>query len=63
MSAYPQVLFKNRRSGETVQLPEYEKSGGYQGLRDALQLVDVRVLDHLILGDGEWCSFAERGLI
>ena len=37
MSAYPQVLFKNRRPGETVLLPEYEKSGGYQGLRDALR--------------------------
>jgi len=32
-------------------------------LRDALQLVDIRVLDHLIIGDGECCSFAERGLL
>lgn len=32
-------------------------------LRDALGLVDVRVLDHLIVGDGEPVSFAERGLI
>ena len=31
MSSYPQILFKNRRLGETVLLPEYEKSGGYQG--------------------------------
>lgn len=30
-------------------------------LRDALGLVDIRVLDHLIVGDGEPVSFAERG--
>ncbi|MDT8443509.1 MAG: NADH-quinone oxidoreductase subunit NuoF [Desulfuromonadales bacterium] len=38
MNAYPQVLFKNRRPKETVLLPEYEKSGGYQGLRAALKM-------------------------
>lgn len=32
-------------------------------LRDALGLVDVRVLDHFVIGDGEATSFAERGLI
>ncbi|HHO67487.1 MAG TPA: JAB domain-containing protein [Gammaproteobacteria bacterium] len=32
-------------------------------LRDALALIDVRVLDHLVIGDGEAMSFAERGLI
>ena len=45
MSTYPQVLFKNRRPGETVRLPEYEKSGGYQGLRDALQMPPSQVCD------------------
>ena len=30
-------------------------------LRDALALIDVRVLDHLIVGDGEIVSLAERG--
>jgi len=30
-------------------------------LRDALGLVDIRVLDHLVVGDGETVSFAERG--
>ena len=28
---------------------------------NALSLVDVRVLDHFIIGDGETLSFAERG--
>jgi DNA repair protein RadC len=32
-------------------------------LVDALALVDVRVLDHLVIGDGEGTSLAERGLI
>ena len=32
-------------------------------LRDALALVDIRVLDHLVIGDGRCVSFAERGLL
>lgn len=32
-------------------------------LRDALALVGVRILDHLVIGDGDCCSLAERGLI
>jgi DNA repair protein RadC len=32
-------------------------------LRDALALIDVRVVDHLILGSGGYCSLAERGHI
>ena len=30
-------------------------------LRDALATVDVRLLDHFVVGDGEVVSFAERG--
>ncbi|MDH5692190.1 MAG: hypothetical protein OEZ47_03715, partial [Gammaproteobacteria bacterium] len=29
----------------------------------ALRTVDIRVLDHFIVGDGSLCSFAERGLL
>jgi len=32
-------------------------------LKDALALVDIRVLDHLIVGDGVCTSFAEAGLL
>jgi DNA repair protein RadC len=32
-------------------------------LREALALVDIRVLDHLIIAGGETMSFAERGLL
>lgn len=30
-------------------------------LREALGLVDIAVLDHLVVGDGTATSFAERG--
>ncbi len=32
-------------------------------LRDALGLVDIRILDHFVIGEGDCVSFAERGLI
>jgi len=32
-------------------------------LTDALALVDVRVLDHIVVGGAETASFAERGLL
>jgi DNA repair protein RadC len=32
-------------------------------LKEALALIDVRVLDHFIVGDGACTSFSERGLL
>jgi DNA repair protein RadC len=32
-------------------------------LKSALQLVDVRVLDHIVVARGQVVSFAERGLL
>lgn len=32
-------------------------------LQEALALVDIRLLDHFVIGDGEVVSFAERGLL
>lgn len=32
-------------------------------LQQALELVDIKVLDHLVLGDRAWVSLADRGLI
>ena len=32
-------------------------------LRDALALVDIRLLDHFIIGDGDITSLAERGVL
>lgn len=32
-------------------------------LQSALELIDVRVIDHMVVGDSEVISFAERGLL
>jgi DNA repair protein RadC len=34
-----------------------------QTLKQALSLVDVKVLDHFVVGSGTALSFAERGLL
>lgn len=34
-----------------------------QRLYDALALVDIRLLDHIVVGDGELVSFKERGIL
>jgi DNA repair protein RadC len=34
-----------------------------QRVKEALALVDIRLLDHIIVGDGACVSLAERGLI
>jgi DNA repair protein RadC len=34
-----------------------------QSLKQALALVDIKVLDHFIIGDRDTLSFAEQGLI
>ena len=34
-----------------------------QRLYDALALVDIRLLDHIVIGDGELVSFKERGIL
>jgi DNA repair protein RadC len=55
------VLAHNHPSG----IAEPSRADEYltQTLKSALQLVDIRVLDHLVVGQGEVVSFAERGLL
>jgi DNA repair protein RadC len=55
------ILAHNHPSG----VPEPSRADELitQRLRDALGLVDVRVLDHLIVGADRCMSFAERGLL
>jgi len=55
------ILAHNHPSG--VAEPSRADTRLTERLRDALGLVDVRVLDHVIVGDGEPLSFAERGLL
>jgi DNA repair protein RadC len=55
------ILAHNHPSG----LAEPSRADEYltQTLKSALQLVDVRVLDHLVIGRGQVVSMAERGLL
>jgi DNA repair protein RadC len=55
------ILAHNHPSG----LAEPSRADEYltQTLKSALALVDVRVLDHLVVGRGTVVSFAERGLL
>ena len=55
------ILAHNHPSGvaEPSRADEYLT----QTLKSALALVDVRVLDHLIVGQGQVVSLAERGLL
>jgi len=55
------ILAHNHPSG--VAEPSQADRRITQRLRDALALVDIRVLDHLVIGDGPATSFAERGLL
>ena len=55
------ILSHNHPSG--VAEPSQADRRITEKLRDALGLVDIRVLDHLIVGDGCCCSLAERGLV
>jgi DNA repair protein RadC len=55
------VLFHNHPSGIAEPSQADEMITGR--LRDALALIDVRVLDHVIVGAGTPVSFAERGLL
>ncbi len=55
------ILSHNHPSG--VAEPSQSDINLTQELKRALQLIDVRVLDHLIIGSGEAISLAERGLL
>ena len=61
LNAAAVVLAHNHPSG--VAEPSRADEMVTQAVRAALQLVDVRVLDHLVVGAGSVLSFAERGLI
>jgi DNA repair protein RadC len=55
------ILAHNHPSG--VAEPSQADLRITQRLKDALDLVEVRVLDHIIIGEGEGTSLAERGLL
>lgn len=55
------ILAHNHPSG--VAEPSLADRQITRRLVDALALVDIRVLDHLVIGEGQAVSFAERGLL
>jgi DNA repair protein RadC len=61
LNAAAVILAHNHPSG--VAEPSAADRHITQRLREALGLVDIRVLDHFIVGDGNPVSFAERGLL
>lgn len=55
------ILYHNHPSGKAE--PSQADIAITAKLKDALALVGIRVLDHVIVGGGETVSLAERGLI
>ncbi len=72
-SVYPREVVKGALSANAaaVILAHNHPSGAVEAsnadrqitdrLKQALELIGVRVLDHIIIGDGRYCSFAEQG--
>lgn len=52
MKQTEQLLFKNRTPGETVFLQQYEKSGGYLGLKQALREMQPKEVCELVKNSG-----------
>jgi DNA repair protein RadC len=55
------IVAHNHPSG--VVEPSHADEGVTRRLRQALALIDVRLLDHFIVGDGRCFSFSEHGLL
>jgi DNA repair protein RadC len=61
LNAAAAILVHNHPSG--VAEPSRADEVLTERLQEALSLVEVRLLDHIVVGDGETVSFSERGLI
>lgn len=61
LNAAALILAHNHPSG--VPEPSHADRLITRRLRDALELVDVRLLDHFVVGDGTCVSLASRGLL
>ena len=55
------IVAHNHPSG--VAEPSQADRDVTERLRRALDLIDVRILDHLVIGDGHWESFSRRGWV
>ncbi len=60
-NAYAVIFAHNHPSGTAE--PSQADKLVTRRLRDALALIEVKVLDHLVVGEPRCVSFADRGLI
>lgn len=60
-SAAAIILVHNHPTGDPA--PSQEDVAITRRLREAGELMGIKVLDHIIIGDGEYVSFVERGLL
>jgi len=60
-SAAAIILVHNHPSGDPT--PSSEDINITRRLREAGELMGVKVLDHIIIGDGTFVSFTERGIL
>jgi DNA repair protein RadC len=55
------ILVHNHPSG--VAEPSRQDEALTEKLKDSLETLDIRLLDHFVVGDGEVVSFSERGML
>jgi DNA repair protein RadC len=55
------ILIHQHPSGDPT--PSAEDISITRRLKEAGELMGIRVLDHIIIGDGEYCSFVEKGML
>ena len=55
------ILVHNHPSGDPEPSPEDTTLTGR--LRAAGELLGIRILDHVVVGQRSWASFAERGML
>lgn len=60
-SAAAMILVHNHPTGDPT--PSSEDIAVTRRLREAGEIMGIKVLDHIIVGDGEYLSFVERGLM
>jgi DNA repair protein RadC len=55
------IIAHNHPSGQV--LPSEQDKTITRKLKDALRLLEISLLDHLIIGDQKYCSFSDEGLL
>jgi DNA repair protein RadC len=60
-SAAAVILVHNHPTGDPA--PSSEDNAITRRLKEAGEIMGIKVLDHIIVGDGAYVSFVERGLL